>query len=316
MISRRLAISFLLAALAAGGCGVAVDRQASAREAAAEAAYPPTGRFVEVMGTRVHAVVQGQGPDLVLIHGASGSTRDFTFDLVEPLSRSFRVIALDRPGLGYSADLGPRGISPLVQADVLRAAADKLGVRRPIVLGHSYGGAVAMAWALRDPGGPRGLVIVSGATMPWPGRLGPWYAISSSQLGGATVVPLVAAYAPLGRAEDAVSVIFRPEAVPAGYVEHVGAGLALRRAQLRSNARQVNSLKAHLQVMAPNYGKLTLPVEVLHGTADTIVPADVHAVPLSQRLPNANLTLIEGGGHMIHHTRSEAVLAAIRRLSR
>ncbi len=274
------------------------------------------GQFVEVMGTRVHAVVRGQGPDLVLIHGASGSTRDFTFDLVEPLSRNFRVIAFDRPGLGYSDDIGPKGLSPLVQADVLRAAAEKLSVRRPIVLGHSYGGAVAMAWALRDPGGPRGLVIVSGATMPWPGGLGPWYAITSSQFGGATVVPLVAAYAPLSRADDAVGMIFSPEAVPPGYVEYVGAGLSLRRDQLRTNARQVNSLKAHLEVMEPNYPQLAMPFEILHGTADTIVPATVHGIPLSKRVRNARLTLIDGAGHMPHHTHSDQVIAAIRRLSR
>ena len=274
------------------------------------------GQFVEVMGTRVHAVVRGRGPDLVLIHGASGSTRDFTFDLVEPLSRSFRVIAFDRPGLGYSEDLGERGLSPLVQADVLRAAAAQLGVRRPIVLGHRYGGAVAMAWALRDPGGPRGLVIVSGATMPWPGGLGPWYAISSSRFGGATVVPLIAAYAPLSRADDAVAAIFAPEAAPKGYADYIGAGLSLRRDPLRTNARQVNALKAHLLAMEQNYDKLAVPVEILHGLADTIVPADVHAVPLSKRLPNARLTLIEGAGHMPHHTRSDTVIAAIRRLAR
>lgn len=312
MRSTRLALSLIAGVMVLGGCAAAVDSRATAREAAAEAAYPPTGRLLSVNGRQVHAHVQGSGPDLVLIHGASGNTRDFTHSLVARLARDYRVIAFDRPGLGWSDDLGQDGLSPIVQADHLRAAAAQLGVRRPIVLGHSYGGAVAMAWALRDAD-VRAVVAVSGATMPWPGGLGPWYAITSSAIGGATVVPLISAYASLDRAETAVAGIFAPAPVPAGYVDYVGAGLTLRRDTLRTNARQVNALKPHVQIMAQNYPRLTVPVEIVHGTADTIVPHKVHAVPLSETLPNARLTLIEGAGHMPHHSHPDAVIAAIRR---
>jgi pimeloyl-ACP methyl ester carboxylesterase len=65
--------------------------------------------------------------------------------------------------------------------------------------------------------------------------------------------------------------------------------------------------------MAQTYAQLSLPVEILHGTADTIVPADVHAIPLSTRLPDAVLTLLPGIGHMPHHADPAAVVAAIDR---
>ena len=310
MTLTRLAASFVLAAIVLGGCGVAVDRRATAREAQAEAEYPATGQIIDVDGTKIHAFVEGQGPDLVLLHGAGGNLRDFTFSLSHALARDFRVIAFDRPGLGWSDDLGEAGTSPLMQAAVLQTAARKLGVTHPIVLGHSYGGAVAMAWALTDPD-TAGLVLVSGATMPWPGGLGTWYQVTASRLGGATVVPLITAFAGEARAQAAVEGIFAPDPVPAGYLDHVGAGLTLRRDSIRINARQVNALKPHLLLMEPNYDKLTLPVEIIHGTADTIVPATVHAIPLSKRLPNATLTLVEGAGHMIHHAHQDIVLAAV-----
>ena len=312
MIFRKLATSLILAAVALGGCA-AVGSRAGSREATAEAAYPPQGKLLTVNGKTVHAEVFGSGPDLVLIHGASGNTRDFTFDLVNRLQDRYRVIVFDRPGLGWSESLGDDGISPLAQADQLRAAAALLGAHNPIVLGHSYGGAVAMAWALRDPGHTAALVIVSGATMPWPGNLGPWYQVTSSRIGGATVIPLISAFAPMSRAEDAIDGIFAPDPVPPGYARYVGAGLTLRRASLRNNAQQVGALKAHVTLMAPNYPALRMPVEIVHGTADTIVPASIHAEKLAQLLPDAHLTLLAGAGHMPHHSRTPDIIAAIDR---
>lgn len=308
----RLVASLLIAATAIGGCAAITDRRATAREAAAEAAFPPTGQLIDVQGRRVHAHVEGSGPDLVLIHGASGNTRDFTFRMVDALKDRYRVIAFDRPGLGWSDDIGPDGISPTVQASVLQAAARELGVTRPIVLGHSYGGAVAMGWGLTATD-TAALVIVSGATMPWPGGLGPFYEVTKTRLGGALVVPAITAFAPLAQTEGVIASIFAPSPVPAGYAAHVGAGLTLRRGSLATNARQVGYLKPHITRMAERYPALDLPVEIIHGTADTIVPARIHAQPLSQRLPDARLTLIDGAAHMPHHTHMDQVIAAIDR---
>lgn len=309
----KLALSLFLAATAIGGCAVLTDRRASEREQAAEAAFPPTGQLLQVNGTTVHAHVQGEGPDLVLIHGASGSTRDFTFALVDRLARDYRVIAFDRPGLGWTDDLGAAGVSPMVQAELLQAAADQLGVRRPIVMGHSYGGSVAMAWGLTDTPDVAALVIVSGATMPWPGGLGPFYALTGTGLGGATVVPAITAFVSPERAEQAVDGIFAPAPAPEGYAEYVGVALSMRRHSLRANGRQVWGLKPYVTRMAEEYPKLDLPVEIVHGTADTTVPADIHAIPLSKLLPDARLTLLPDVAHMPQHTHPDAVIDAIHR---
>ena len=316
MRSPRLALSILIAATAIGGCALLTDRRATARELTAEAAFPPTGRIIDVQGIKVHAHIQGSGPDLVLIHGASGNTRDFTFSLVNRLAQDYRVIAFDRPGLGWTESLGPDGVSPLLQARLLQGAADELGVTRPIVLGHSYGGAVAMAWGLTDTPDTAALVIVSGATMPWPGGLGPFYAVTGSRLGAATVIPAITAFASPDQAESVIAGIFAPDPAPAGYADYVGAGLTMRRSTLRDNAMQVSGLKPHVTRMAEEYPALDLPVELLHGTADTIVPAAIHAIPLSQRLPDANLVLVDGMAHMPHHTHPDEVAAAIDRAAR
>lgn len=309
----RLAALSLLTAFAAAGCGAVADGRLQARKAEAESAYPPTGRLLTVDGLRVHADQRGRGPDVVLIHGASGNTRDFTFALADRLAREFRVTAFDRPGLGHTDWPGEQAVSPFEQARILRAAAAQMGIRRPVVVGHSYGGSVAMAWALSDPAGTGAVVSLAGATMPWPGGLGPWYAITGSDIGQATVVPLISAFVPPERAERAIGSIFAPDPVPEGYADYVGAGLTLRVGTFRANARQVSRLKPFLAAMAEAYPQLQVPVEIVHGTADRIVPHTVHAEPMAALLPHARLTLLDGVGHMPHHAAPGETIAAIRR---
>ncbi len=275
--------------------------------------YPPTGPLLKVGAGQIHAHVQGSGPDVILIHGASGNTRDFTWDLVGRLAGRFRVIAFDRPGLGHSEALHDRGESPAEQAAVLNAAAGLLGVTRAVLVGHSYGGAVAMAWALDHPGRVGAVMSLAGATMPWPGDIGPWYRIASSDLGAATVVPLVSALVPQSVPRKSIEAIFAPQPAPEGYADHVGVDLTLRTRALRANARQVGGLKPHVTAMALRYPTLQIPVEVVHGTADTIVPLTVHSRPMTVLLPDAHLTELPGVGHMPHHVAPEATVVAIDR---
>ncbi|MGY9048148.1 hypothetical protein P775_19495 [Puniceibacterium antarcticum] len=305
------------------GCSVIIDKRANTREAEAIRDWPPLGQFVDVgNGRKVHAYVTGSGPDLVLIHGASGNLRDFTFDFVDRVKDRYRVIAFDRPGLGYTDRAAPayggafnsKAESPAEQADMLWAAAQKLGVKNPIVLGHSYGGSVAMAWGLDHPAA--GLVIVAGATMPWPGDLGLSYTVLGSSVGGAAVPPLVTAFASDAQITSAVAGIFAPNPVPAGYTQYVGPGLTLRRASLRANARQVDSLRPHVVEMSARYPGITIPVELVHGGADTTVPLEVHSRPLDALLPNSHLTVLPGVGHMPHHVQPQAVVDAIDRVAR
>ena len=141
----------IVLAVLLGGLALVAQYRAARNEARAEAAYPLEGQMLDVDGTSVHAVVIGDGPDVVLIHGSSGSTRDMTFALAPALAQNYRVIVLDRPGLGWTTRLNSDGASITEQAALLSAAAAQLGADSPIVVGQSYGGAVALAWAWTTP---------------------------------------------------------------------------------------------------------------------------------------------------------------------
>lgn len=299
--------------------GIFVDRRADLREAGIEARHPPEGRIVEVDGRVVHVTVTGSGPDLVLIHGAGGSHLDFGFDLVRRLAIRYRVFAVDRPGFGWSERIGEdlegpfttASESPAEQARHLARALDDLGAKRPLVLGHSYGGAVAMAWALETPAA--GVIIVSGATMPWPGDIDWTYRVMGSLPGGAALPPLVSAFIPRSFLRSTLDGVFAPQPVPKNYISQAGVMLATRTETLRANARQVRALRPHVAGMSARYREVTMPVEILHGTADRTVYKQIHAEPLAALLPNARLTILDGIGHMLHHAAPDAVVDAVDR---
>jgi pimeloyl-ACP methyl ester carboxylesterase len=306
MILKKLATSLLIAV---AGLVVVTLWRASSREAVAEAAYPITGQFVSVDGRRLHYEMKGQGPDIVMIHGASGSLRDLTFGLRDQLTDRYRVTVVDRPGLGHSDPM--EDTSLLAQARAIKAGVAQLGVKDPIVLGQSYGGAVALAWAL--DGGPKALILVASPSMPWPGKLDIWYRATATPVGRALVIPLASAFVPDSYVRSAIDAVFAPDPVPPGYDDFLGTSLTLRRQTLAANVAQVNALRAELVMMEPSYPSLTLPVELVHGDADTVVPLHIHSQPLSRLLPNVALTVIPNAGHMPHHAHAQVVIDAIDR---
>lgn len=297
------------------GAVFTVNTLASQREARVMAAYPPEGQFVDLPTGRIHVVERGQpkgtAPDLVLIHGSNGSTRDMSFALAPALKDRYRVLMFDRPGLGYSEPLQKASIS--AQAHALQQAAAALGAERPLVLGQSYGGAVALAWAVRHPENIAGLITVSSPSHPWDTPLDPLYRLTSNPIGAQMVVPLLTAFVSEAYARKSLAPVYAPQSVPEGYAEHFGLGMSLRRSSWRSNARQRADLLGEIRELQPHYRDLNLPIEIVHGTADVTVGLHIHAAKLVQEAANATLTPLENVGHMPHQTHPQDVAAAVDR---
>src|SRR5437899_1969096 len=104
----------------------------------AEMRYPPRGQLAAFDGGRLHYLRSGSGSPVVLIHGNPGSVDDWDKVLPE-LARDHLVFAFDRPGHGHS-DRGRASGSPKDQAAIFHEVLGALSVRRPILVGHSWGG--------------------------------------------------------------------------------------------------------------------------------------------------------------------------------
>ncbi|MBX2856376.1 MAG: alpha/beta hydrolase [Rhodobacteraceae bacterium] len=314
--NRRAALGMIAAAWAAPA---ALSACAAAPTEPVEARYPPLGQFVAIPGGRLHYLdrpgLTPEAPAIVLIHGASGNLRDFAFDLMGRLPRTNRVIAVDRPGLGHS-DRGALADAhrPDVQAKLIRDALAGAGVSRAVVVGHSFGAAPALAWALDAPESVAGVGTLAGATHPFPGGVGFMYEMLASDLFGGVATALAGTFFSEEGVGDAIARIFKPQSAPEGYIEYVGAGLALRPDTLRWNAEDLTQLNGFLTLQQPRYPEISASIEIIHGEADDVVSLKIHGAQLAQEAPRARLTALPGVGHMPHHAAPEACVAAIQRL--
>lgn len=283
----------------------------------AEAKYPPLGRIVDGGLGRVHATDEGRGdgPPVILIHGASGNVRDWTFSITPRLSAKRRVVAMDRPGFGYSERRSDEAWRSTVQAAQLRAAARAMGVEKPILVGHSWGASVALAWALDAPDEVSGVVAVSGVTMPW-GGLAP----VADALGFGSVIASyynsrITRTAENGGVQRFINRAFRPQSPPSGYLDYVGAPLALREKTLNANGQDLANTNAAISEVARRYADLRTPVESMHGDADWLLDIDQHGVEFAEAAPGVRLTPLPRVGHMAHHAATDVLDELIDRLA-
>ena len=265
--------------------------------------------FVEVDGANLHLVMKGKGRPVVLIHGNPGSCQDWS-RLYAPISSRYRAIAFDRPGHGHSDRPNHRPITVEVQAEMLNAALTHVEVERPIVVGHSWGGSLALVYALQFPDAISGVVLLAPAAyesddgVSFLSKLPGWPVIGDVL--NFLFTPLLGPW--LVRTDIAKA--FAPDPVPKKYLRHVLAEWT-RPKKVKWYSVDDALLNESLPKFADRYPDIKVPVVVVTGDADQIVPAEQNAERLYHALPNAHLNLLPKTGHQIPFTRPEAVLAAI-----
>lgn len=276
-----------------------------------EAVHPPTGSFVTVDGVRLHYIDRGTGPTLVLLHGNGVLAADFQKSgLLDKAAEHYRVIAFDRPGFGYSERPRSRLWTPQAQAQLLHRALQEIGVDSAIVVGHSWGTLVALSLALDTPDFVRGLVLLSGYYYPSmrvdvPLASGPAIPLLGDVL-RYTVSPLITRmlWRPLTKK------VFAPLPVDPRFRE-LPVWLMLRPNQLRASAAETALMVPAAAALAKRYPDLHVPVVIIAGTGDKVADFTHNAERLSERLPDSELQLQPGVGHMTHYAHPDKVMAAV-----
>jgi pyruvate dehydrogenase E2 component (dihydrolipoamide acetyltransferase) len=247
---------------------------------------------------------QGEGEPLVLLHGVATSRLVWS-RVIAPLARRRRVIALDVPGFGESAPAGP-GFELERVADMLL---DGLGLQRFDLVGHSLGGAVAVATAARHPDAVEKLVLVAPAGLePRPARVAAALGAAAER---AVYARRVLGYQLVARARGRQA-MFGATVADAGRLHPEDARLLL---DASGGARRVSSgvrraLEADLR---DDLAAAPMPVGVIWGAADRVVPyAGLEA--LRRLRPDALVETLPGTGHIPQIEHPAEFIAALERI--
>jgi pimeloyl-ACP methyl ester carboxylesterase len=277
---------------------------------------PPRGRFIDVDGARIHYLDEGTGPTLLLVHGLAGQMHNFTHSLLGKLRHDFRVVILDRPGSGYSTPAAKASATISAQARMISRFCQELKLGRPLIVGHSFGGAIALALALDHPEQVAGLALLAPVTHR-PERVPPPFdgiAIASPLL-RRLIAWTLATPLSIANRERTLATLFGPEPVARDFAVNGGALLSLRPSSFIGASTDLMATYDELGEMPARYKDLTVPVGILYGTDDRILDPAVHGKGLAAKVADPDLELIEGGGHMILITSADRAAAFVVRMA-
>jgi pimeloyl-ACP methyl ester carboxylesterase len=305
-------IALALLALAIGA--LVASNARTARKV--EKALPPLGRFIDVDGSRIYYLDQGSGPTILCIHGLAGQMRHFAYALLDKLKGDYRLVIVDRPGSGYSTRPPQASAAIFAQARTLAKFAEALRLERPLIVGHSLGGAIALALALNHPEQVGGLALLAPLTHPQD-ELSPVFRGLSIKsplmrwiMAWTLAIPLS-----IRNAAKVLDAVFGPQAVPADFGTKGGALLGLRPGAFITASADLIAVPEDLKGMPGRYKSLTQPVGILFGTGDRILNPQTHGKALAAKLPGADLEMIEGEGHMVLICSAERSAQFIARMA-
>lgn len=273
-------------------------------------------RFVSVGDDLPVAYLEaGSGSDLVLIHGTLVNADEMRLSLLPDMAQRFRTVAFDRPGHGLSGRSRLGDASVWRQAEILREAAAALGLRRPILVGHSFGGAVALAWAMSFPEEVAGVVAIGPPCFPEPRLEHLVFGPRAIPVGGTLLAKALHVAADPLVLPALWRAMFLPQSMPDRFARSFRFDLAGESGQTVREGENAALLMSDLARSSLAYTSCPVPVRFLCGDADLVVNPYLHAVPASRLIPGATLHWARGLGHMLHHFRPEEVSAAVEALA-
>lgn len=282
----------------------------------AEAKYPPAN-FVTVENVRLHYIDAGSGQPVIFIAGGSGKVQDFSLSpLYELAMNKYRVIIIDRPGLGYSEKPTDEEVTPDVQARLIYEALNEIEIEKPIIVGQSWGGVIALAYAQEYSSELSGIVLLGSSPYPRERQTDFFNVIARTPIIGEFIVHTI--YVPIGRHWVAPVIIeqnkdyFAPlDSVPETFYDST-IELGLRPSHVLASAKETLIIPASLAALVSDLEKVNVPVIIVDGDQDT--HAIEQATRLEQDLPMSRVVIVEGANHYLWFSKAEVVIEAIQEL--
>jgi pimeloyl-ACP methyl ester carboxylesterase len=260
----------------------------------------------------LHVAVGGDpdAPPIVLVHGLGGSWRSWG-SVPERLAETYRVAAVDLPGFGRSRPLPGRAFPLDGVAARLAEALDALGIDEHLLVGHSLGGGVSIAYASERPQRVSGLVLVAPAGLVATGAVRPSWRRPALHRFGREATRF---------AEPLLLVSGRMRRVALSRLAHDPEALrptdvrALVRGSVRGKASGPAGLEIVQAALLDRIDRLTMPTVVIWGDHDQVIGAG-GAERFARALPDGRLVFLRDTGHIPQMERPDEVVQAIAGLA-
>jgi pimeloyl-ACP methyl ester carboxylesterase len=282
-----------------------------------EARYPREGEIVIVDGLAIHYRRFGDpgGPPVLFIHGAASSSTDVGLAMGNAaLRHGICLYVPDRPGLGHSQAFTRVANRLARHGELMAGFILALRLIRPVVIGHSYGGSIALKMALDHCDQIGAVIPVAAPATP---HVGPasWYNyVSDWPVIGAVLRLFVPVIGP-SMIEPAMIKTFAPQTEPDDYVARSGVLGLFRPSAFRENAADLARINRELEAIKPRYSQITLPMAIIASPDDQVVYTERHSGPLSQEARDTRLVMVCGGGHMPHYLDPDVIAEHARALA-
>lgn len=257
-------------------------------------------RFVTVDGLSLRYIEAGEGPAVLLLHGASlGSSADVFIRNLEPLARAgFRAIAYDQPGFGLS-DM-PADHSPAYRRDSIPKFLDALGIKKAALVGHSQAGNPAVQLALADPERYSHVIVLGTGSLlpPLDGEEGGNEGAAQQRLERrmAAAEPTVDDTRKLLEANLFHHELITPEELALRHARSVGKNFTAF--ATRSEAAEASPPKTPKTPIWQRLGELKMPLLMIFGREDR-AKAFERASLLKEKTPDVNLHIANGCKHLV-----------------
>jgi pimeloyl-ACP methyl ester carboxylesterase len=266
--------------------------------------------FLTIESIRLRYIEAGKGQAVVMIHGNAGGIEDFEFGVFDSLCSDYRVMAFDRPGHGASGRANGKSATVEYQAQLLHETLVGLGITSPVLVGHSWGGALALAYALKYPSETSGLVLLAPAAYPDTETNGLLRSFVKTPVIGDLGLFFGKALIGHTMLKHDLEQAFYPQQVPDDYFK-IAASSWLGTKQLRAYLEDEWALNSSLKKMSKRYSEIRVPVVIVTGDDDRIVSPRENAYRLNTEITQSKLVELKNTGHEIPLTRPECVREAL-----
>ncbi len=251
---------------------------------------------------------------MVLIHGNAGSVNDFSYRTIRLLCSEYKIVAVDRPGHGKSDRLAKDPARLESQAALLHETLALLGIKRPILVGHSWGSSLALAYTLHYQDDVSSMILLAPAAYSEDEEDSWWMTtfIKPPVIGD---VSLTLGKLLFGKRmlKKELKLAFDPQPLPDDYLKSANSWLG--RKQLRSYIEDESRLNKNLEALSRRYPEIHIPVIIVTGDSDKITPPKANAYRLKAAISQSQLIELKHTGHEIPQTNPQSIRTALGMIS-